>query len=273
VVSSLVWLWWVIDLTRFEFESGTVSFGLLLSLFHLENHVCLSRGMQVAGAAWRAAMRIMVGVGDLVQRTRDGRIGQVLGGQVIERSGDTMCGLHLACGDEECGFHGSASKPRSTICQWFCLKTTGTVCEWFGLKTTQTVFTDLTSKPVVTVRVLHRHCSMRFTRRYCLAPSHLSAGCRQSIFLRFQLALDLVFSAAWAPTWVFWTAPSVSSCSREEHRARFVFLLMHCRCLMKYSWGGEESCCLILVDLEPSDQRFEFFSSCCTLVLVFRTHP
>jgi hypothetical protein len=26
VVSSLVWLWWVIDLVRFEFEPGTVSF-------------------------------------------------------------------------------------------------------------------------------------------------------------------------------------------------------------------------------------------------------
>jgi hypothetical protein len=30
----------------------------------------LSRGVQVVGAAWRAAMRVMVGVGDLVQRTR-----------------------------------------------------------------------------------------------------------------------------------------------------------------------------------------------------------
>jgi hypothetical protein len=42
-------------------------------LFRVENHVCLSRGVQVAGAAWRAAMRIMVGVGDLMQRTRDGQ--------------------------------------------------------------------------------------------------------------------------------------------------------------------------------------------------------
>jgi hypothetical protein len=46
---------------------------LPLSLFRVENHVCLSRGVQVAGAAWRAAMRIMVGVGDLVQRTSDGQ--------------------------------------------------------------------------------------------------------------------------------------------------------------------------------------------------------
>jgi hypothetical protein len=32
----------------FEFESETVSFILPLSLFRLENHVCLSRGVQVA---------------------------------------------------------------------------------------------------------------------------------------------------------------------------------------------------------------------------------
>jgi hypothetical protein len=35
-------------------------------LFHWENHVCLSRGVQVAGAAWRAATRTVAGVGDLV---------------------------------------------------------------------------------------------------------------------------------------------------------------------------------------------------------------
>jgi hypothetical protein len=46
-------------------------------LFHLENHVCLSRGVLVVGVAWRAAMRTMARVGDLVQMTRDGRTGQV----------------------------------------------------------------------------------------------------------------------------------------------------------------------------------------------------
>jgi hypothetical protein len=60
-------------LARFEFESGIVCFVFLLSLFCLENRVCLSCGMQVAGAVWRAATRIVAGVGDLVQRTGDGR--------------------------------------------------------------------------------------------------------------------------------------------------------------------------------------------------------
>jgi hypothetical protein len=53
----------------------------------------------VAGEAWHAATRTMAGVGDLVQRAGDGHIGQVLGGWAVERSGSTVCGLHLACGD------------------------------------------------------------------------------------------------------------------------------------------------------------------------------
>jgi hypothetical protein len=46
----------------------------------------------------------VVGVEDLVQRIRDGRIGQVLSGRAIERSDGAACDLHCACGDEEHGF-------------------------------------------------------------------------------------------------------------------------------------------------------------------------
>jgi hypothetical protein len=112
---------------------------LPLSLFRLENRVCLSHGVQVAGAAWHAAMRIMTEVGDLVQRIGDGHTGWVLGGRTIRRSGDTVCGLHRAHRDEERGFLGWVSKARSMVCQWF------------GLKTTRTVFSGLASKPVATV--------------------------------------------------------------------------------------------------------------------------
>jgi hypothetical protein len=78
---------------------GRFCFVFLLSLFCLENRVCLSRGVQVAGAAWHAAMMTVAGVGDLVQRTGDDRTGQVLGGWAVERLGAAVCGLHLACGD------------------------------------------------------------------------------------------------------------------------------------------------------------------------------
>jgi hypothetical protein len=81
-------------LERFEFKSGIVSFCFFLSLFHLENCISLSHG------------RIVIGVGDLVQRTGDGRTGWVLGGRAIERLGGTVCSLHRACGDEECRFLG-----------------------------------------------------------------------------------------------------------------------------------------------------------------------
>jgi hypothetical protein len=62
--------------------------------------------VQVESVTWRAATRIVVGVGDLVQMTGDGRTGRVLGGWTIGRSGDAVCGLHRACGDEEHEFFG-----------------------------------------------------------------------------------------------------------------------------------------------------------------------
>jgi hypothetical protein len=96
---SLSWL-------GLNLNPGQFHFVFLLSLFHLENHICLSCDMQVAGAAWRAVTRIVVGVGDLVQRTGEGRKGLVLGGREVERSGGTVCGLHHARGDEERGFLG-----------------------------------------------------------------------------------------------------------------------------------------------------------------------
>jgi hypothetical protein len=83
---------------RFEFKSGIVlfCFVFLLSLFSLENRVCLSRSVPVAGGAWRAVMRTVAGVGDLVQRTGNDHTGRILDGQAVERSGDAVCGLHLA---------------------------------------------------------------------------------------------------------------------------------------------------------------------------------
>jgi hypothetical protein len=119
---------------------------LPLSLFYLENHVCLSHGVQVAGAAWWAATRIVAGVGDLVQRTGDGRTGRIFSGRPIRRSGSAVCGLHRARGDEEHIFLGFDSKPRLTGCQWFGLKITGMILSGLTSKPMATVFSGLDLK-------------------------------------------------------------------------------------------------------------------------------
>jgi hypothetical protein len=91
---------------RFEFESGTFGWFYYLYIIRVENRICLSRGVQVVAVTWQTMMRIMAGVGDPVQRTGDGRTGWLLGSQTIERSGDIVCDLYRAQGDEECGFLG-----------------------------------------------------------------------------------------------------------------------------------------------------------------------
>jgi hypothetical protein len=71
---------------------------LPLPLYRVENRVCLSRGVQVVSAAWRAATRIVVGVGDLVQRIGDDQA--LVGYSVAGRSGSRMtlcavCTVHV----------------------------------------------------------------------------------------------------------------------------------------------------------------------------------
>jgi hypothetical protein len=92
-------------LARFEFDYGIFRlFYLYLCFVWRIAFACLV--VQVVGVAWCAATRIVAGVGDLVQKIGHGRTDRVLGGQVIERSGDAVFGLHRACGDEERGFLG-----------------------------------------------------------------------------------------------------------------------------------------------------------------------
>jgi hypothetical protein len=64
---------------------------------------------------------------------------RLLSGQTIQRSGDAVCGLHHAQGDEEHEFLGLASKPSSTVSPGLASKLVVTVCQRFGLKTTVTV--------------------------------------------------------------------------------------------------------------------------------------
>ena len=95
-------------MARFEFESGMFLF-LFLFFFTFSSFggsCLLVSCVQGAGATWRAATCTVARVGDLVQRTRDGRTGRVLGGREVERSVSALCGLHRARGDEERGFLG-----------------------------------------------------------------------------------------------------------------------------------------------------------------------
>jgi hypothetical protein len=46
-------------------------------------------------------MRIVEGVGDLIQRNGDSRTGRVLSGRTIKESGDTVCGLYCAHEDKK----------------------------------------------------------------------------------------------------------------------------------------------------------------------------
>jgi hypothetical protein len=66
--------------------------------------------------------------------------GRVLGGRTTEWSGDIVCGMHYAQGDEEHMFLGLASKPGATVCQLFGLKTTGTSFSVWASKLRSTVW-------------------------------------------------------------------------------------------------------------------------------------
>jgi hypothetical protein len=85
--------------TEFEFK-------FCFTFIFISFRESLSCGVQVAGAAWRAATRIVAGVGDLVQRIGDGCTGWVLDDRAIERSVGVVCSLHRARGDEEREFLG-----------------------------------------------------------------------------------------------------------------------------------------------------------------------
>jgi hypothetical protein len=70
---------------------------------------------------------------------------------MIRRSGDAVYDLHHAQRDEERGFLGLPSKPRSTVYQWFGLKTIGTVSPGLASKPVTMISSGLASKPVSTI--------------------------------------------------------------------------------------------------------------------------
>jgi hypothetical protein len=118
---------------------------------HVENRVCLSRGVQVIGAAWWVATRIMVEIRDLVQRTGDGQT--QVGYLVVGRSRGRMmlcavCIVHketrnvdFLVESQNQGRHfvsGLTSKPLGRVF-------------WFGSQNRQLRFGDLVLKIIATV--------------------------------------------------------------------------------------------------------------------------
>jgi hypothetical protein len=92
------------------------NFGSSIILFALCGEMCLL-------VSWCAGNQCVM-VGSDEDRGRSMRLGvedqrwsstgRVLGDRMIERSGDAVCDLHHAQGDEEHEFLGLATKPRST---------------------------------------------------------------------------------------------------------------------------------------------------------------
>jgi hypothetical protein len=84
---------------RFEFE-----FGIVFVLFFF--YLCFIRESRLF-ASWCVGGRCGMACSDENRgrsrrpgaEDRDGRTGRVLGSRAVERSGGTVCGLHLARGD------------------------------------------------------------------------------------------------------------------------------------------------------------------------------
>jgi hypothetical protein len=84
---------------------------LPLFSFCVENHVCLSRGVQVEGAACRAVTRIVAGVGDLVRRAGDGQT--QVGYSMAGRSGGRVMPCAVCTVHEEMRSEGFLVKPQN----------------------------------------------------------------------------------------------------------------------------------------------------------------
>jgi hypothetical protein len=116
-------------------NSNLGHFGCFTYIFvSCENRVCLSRGVQVIGAAWRAAMRIMAGVGDRVQRTRDGQVQVGYSTARRSRSRVILCAVCIV--HEEMSSVGLLVEPQSQG-QWFISGFASKPLGWFvsGLAT------------------------------------------------------------------------------------------------------------------------------------------
>jgi hypothetical protein len=96
--------------------------------------------------------------------------GGVLGGRMIKRSDDAMCGLYHAQGDEEREFLGLASKLRLMVSPGFVSKLVAMV-SWFGPENQGRWFGDLGFK--ITTSVFFGLCLKTMWEEVCrFAPQN-----------------------------------------------------------------------------------------------------
>jgi hypothetical protein len=142
----MIWLWWVIDLPWFQFES---------EIFRLSYPIICSCGKSCLLVSWCIGdmCDMADNDGDLGTSRRPGAedrgwssTGRVLGGRTIGRSGDAVCGLHRAHRDEECWFLRCDLKARLSGFPVWASKPTTVVC-WFGSQNHRDGFLVWTLKP------------------------------------------------------------------------------------------------------------------------------
>jgi hypothetical protein len=165
VLNTLVWLWWVIDVLLFEFESEI--FWWFYPIICSCGELCLLVSLCVGGRYNMTANNEDRGRSRRLGAEDWGwsSIGRVLGGRTIERSGDVVCGLHHAQEDEERGFLWFGPQNQHP---WFSdlgHKITATVLG-FGLKTKWVVVCRLCHKTdgrMKTVQDTHQDLAACFT--------------------------------------------------------------------------------------------------------------
>jgi hypothetical protein len=135
---------------RFEFEFETFPWFSYITFVRMENHICLSRGVQVTGATCWTPTRIMAGVGDLVQKTKDGQaqVGYSVAGRLKGRvTSCVVCTVHA----ETTSTSFLVEPQNQGRVSWFSLKTKVDDSSRFGLKTTRSGFSVWALKSIATV--------------------------------------------------------------------------------------------------------------------------
>jgi hypothetical protein len=147
VVNTLVWLWWVIDLSWFKFKSGIFWLFYPYMFVWRITFACpvVCRRQVRHCRQWWGSSRSRR---PIAEDRRWSSTYRVLGGWTFGRSGDVICDLYRAQWDEERGFPSWASKPRLVSFPIWASKPVAVVW-WFGSQNYHDGFLVCASKPRV----------------------------------------------------------------------------------------------------------------------------